>query len=168
LTTAGGILIVDVPVADRAKLDWILEESFEGWYLRHSRKTLMEAELVRAATLWGAPIGLVMLKTVEDEAGYVYYIAVARASREKHVGSALLDDALRYFEGTGMKEVYASIETDNAASEGLFRSRGFVKTNFAEMSRRHGALHTLDMYRKMVVVPGEVLLTKNLGETQPA
>jgi len=163
LTTTNGIMIADVPVADRAKLDGILEESFEGWYLRHSRKTLMEAELVRAATSAGTPVGLVMLKTIETGVGYVYYIAVARDYRRRHVGSMLLDDVLAYFESVGMKEVYASVETDNTASEGLFSSRGFVKTSFGEVSRKHGSLHTLDMYRKMVVVPGEVLLMKTLS-----
>ena len=62
-----------------------------------------------------------------------------------------------------MKEVYASVEEENVASEGLFRSRGFVKTSFGDVSKKHGGFHALDMYRKMVVVPGEVLLLKSLA-----
>ena len=160
--TAEGVLIVDVPVAERPKLDGILEESFEGWYLRHSRRTLMEVELVRAANSSGAPVGLVMLKTLEADVGYVYYIAVARSHRGKGVGGLLLEDALRYFQNAGMKEVYASVETDNEASEALFRSKGFVKTGFGDVSRKYGGFRAIALYRKMVVVPGEILLIRDL------
>ena len=162
MTAQNGIVIVDVPASERTKLDGILEESFEGWYLRHSRRTLAEAELVRAAMSSGKPVGLVMLKTLEVDVGYVYYIAVAQAHRGKGVGGLLLEDALRYFEGVGMKEVYASVEADNVASEALFRSKGFVKTSFGDVSKKYGSLHAIVLYRKMVVVPGEILLMKNL------
>jgi L-amino acid N-acyltransferase YncA len=162
MTAQDGIEIVDVPVAERGKLDGILEEGFEGWYLRHSRKTLMEAELVRAAMSSGTPVGLVMLKTIEAEVGYVYYIAVARSQRGKGVGGLLLDDSLRHFEGAGMREVFASVESDNVASEALFRSRGFVKTGFGEVSKKYGSFQAIVLYRKMVVVPGEILLKKDL------
>ena len=40
---------MDVPRGERAALEQILEESFEGWYLRHSKRTLREVEEVRAA-----------------------------------------------------------------------------------------------------------------------
>ncbi len=163
MTAQNEFLIVDVPAAERASLEGILEESFEGWYLRHSKKTLMDAELVRAAVSSGTPVGLVMLKALDADVGYVYYIATAEAYRRKGVGRMLLEDALRYFASAGMKDVFASVEADNAPSEGLFRSEGFVKTSFGEVSRKHGGLHALDMYRRMVVVPGEVLLFKDLG-----
>lgn len=159
-------MIVDVPPAERTRLDGILEEGFEGWYLRHSRRTLVEAELVRAAMSSGTPVGLVMLKTLEAGVGYVYYIAVARTHRGKGVGRMLLEDALRYFEGAGMREVYASVEGDNVASERLFVSEGFVKTSFGGVSKKYGGFHALDMYRKMVVVPGEVLLRKDLASVR--
>ena len=43
------LAIIDVAKGKRARFDWILEESFEGWYLMHSRRTLRDIELVRAA-----------------------------------------------------------------------------------------------------------------------
>jgi hypothetical protein len=49
MTTPDGTAIVDVPRKERADLEWILEESFEGWYLMHSKRTLRDIELVRAA-----------------------------------------------------------------------------------------------------------------------
>jgi ribosomal protein S18 acetylase RimI-like enzyme len=153
---------VDVPAGKRAGLEWVLEESFEGWYLMHSRRTLRNIELVRAAMSSGKPVGLVMLKTLEGSVSYVYYIAVARAYRRKGIAKRLLEDALRYFKDSGTKEVFASVEEDNTPSEALFASEGFTRTSFSEVSKRHGSLHTVNMYREMLVVPGEVLLRKAL------
>ena len=154
------VVIVDVPPGQRAGLGWILEESFEGWYLRHSMGTLRKIEVVRAAMLAGNPVGLVMLKTLGGTVGYVYYIAVARDHRRKGIARLLLDDALQRFKSSGLKEAYASVEEDNAPSEGLFASDGFSPTSFGEVSKKHGHLRALNMYREMLVVPGEVLLRK--------
>lgn len=155
--------IVDVPVRERAGLEWILDESFEGWYLRHSKGTLRSVEVVRVAMSLGKPVGLVMLKTLETGVGYVYYIAVAKAHRKKGIAKLLLDDVLRHFKAAGMKEVFASVEEDNEPSEALFAAEGFTRTSFSEVSKRHGSLQTLNMYRMMTVVPGEVLLHKTIA-----
>ena len=162
LSASEGVVIIEVPVDERSELGGILEESFEGWYLRHSLGTLKDVEVVRAAQLSGQNVGLIMLKTVEKEVGYVYYIAVARAHRRKGVARFLLQDSLNRFESTGMKEVFAGVETDNLPSEKLFKSEGFTRTNFGEVAKNYGRFHALDMYRKMLVVPGEVLLHKEL------
>ena len=61
MTPPDATVIVDVPRKERAGLEWILEESFEGWYLMHSKRTLRDIELVRAATSSGKPVGLVYL-----------------------------------------------------------------------------------------------------------
>ena len=156
------IMIVDVPAKKRRGLEWILEESFEGWYLMHSKRTLRDVGLVRAAMSSGKPVGLVMLKTMERNVGYVYYIAVAKAHREKGIAKLLLEDALRIFTASSVEEVFASVEEDNAPSEGLFASEGFTRTSFGEVSKKHGKLHALNMYNAMRVVPGEVLLRKEI------
>jgi ribosomal protein S18 acetylase RimI-like enzyme len=164
MTTLEDIAIEDVPVKKRADLRWILEESFEGWYLMYSKRTLRDIELVRAAMLSGKPIGLVMLKTLEKgTVGYVYYIAVAKANRKKGIGKMLLEDALQHFKASGASEVFASVEEDNEPSEALFASEGFTRTSFSEVSRKHGNLRTLNMYREMLVVPGEVVLRKDIA-----
>ena len=155
-------VIVNVPVGERAGLEWILEESFVGWYLMHSKRTLRSVEVVRAALASGKPVGLVMLKTLELGIGYVYYIAVAKAHRKKGIAKLLLDDALRSFKAAGMREAFASVEEDNEPSEALFAAEGFTRTSFSEVSKKHGNLHTLNMYRTMTVVPGEVLLHKTI------
>ena len=153
----------DVTIVERPKLDGILEESFEGWYLRHSLGTLRDVEMVRAAVISGQSVGLVMLKTLEAGVGYVYYIAVAKANRRTGVARLLLRDSLNRFKDAGVTEVFAGVETDNLPSEKLFESEGFSRTNFGDVSKTYGRFHALDMYRKMLVVPGEVLLHKELG-----
>src|SRR5881397_1961546 len=164
MTAQEDVTIVDVPVRKREGLKWILEESFEGWYLMYSKRTLRDIELVRAAMESGKPVGLVMTKTLENgSVGYVYYIAVATANRKKGIGKLLLEDALRIFKASNVKEVFASVEKDNVPSETLFASEGFTKTSFSEVSKRHGSLHTVNMYRAMTVVPGEVLLRKAIS-----
>jgi len=158
-----GIEIVDVPRVQRSELDRILRESFEGWYLAHSIKTLREIETVRAAVSSGDPVGLIMLKTIEPGVGYVFYVAVGRAHRGTGVGGLLLRDALALFKEKGVTEAFASVEEDNLPSEKLFAAEGFTRTNLREVSSRHGTLRALNMYRMMVVVPGEILLHKALG-----
>jgi ribosomal protein S18 acetylase RimI-like enzyme len=163
MTAQEDVMIMDAPIGKRVELEWILEESFEGWYLMHSSRTLRDIELVRAAMSSGRPVGLVMLKTLEGNVGYVYYIAVAKANRNKGIGKRLLDDALRLFKASGVKEIFASVERNNMPSETLFASEGFTRTSFSEVSKRHGSLHTVNMYRAMTVVPGEVLLRKTIA-----
>jgi len=160
VTAQEDVAIVDVPKRKRAGFEWILEESFEGWYLMHSKKTLRNIELVRAAMSTGKPVGLVMLKILVESVGYVYYIAVAKASRKKGIGKLLLEDALRHFKASKVIEVFASVEKDNEPSEALFASEGFTRTSFGQISKKHGSLHAVNMYREMLIVPGEVLLRK--------
>ena len=104
-----------------------------------------------------------MVRNVEPRVGYVYYIAVARESRRRGVARLLLEDAIDRFQKPGLKEVFASAETENIPSEKLFESEGFTRTNFGEVSKKYGRLHSMDMYMKMLVVPGEVLLHKEIA-----
>jgi ribosomal protein S18 acetylase RimI-like enzyme len=163
LTVRDGVEIVDVPMGERETLERILGESFEGWYLRHSKGILRGVETVRAAKLSGEPVGLIMLKNLEPGVAYVFYVAVSKANRRTGVARLLLRDALERFKATGIVEVFASVEEDNPPSEKLFAAEGFVRTNLAEVSRGHGVLRALNMYRMMVVVPGEVLVRRTLG-----
>lgn len=154
---------VEVPKGERERLLPILEESFEGIYLWHARRTLKSIDLVRAARSQdGEDVGLVMLKTLSEGPGYVYYVAVPQRHRMKGVGSMLLDDALAYFAGKGAPEVYASVPDDNAASNALFYSRGFERVKESEVADRYGRFRSFIMYREMMVVRGEVLLVKRL------
>ncbi len=156
--------VSDVPRAERAKLFPILEQSFEGIYLWHARRTLRSIETVRVArTAEGDDAGLIMLKQVTEGAGYVYYVAVHPRFRGMGIGGRLLDGALEDFAKRGFEDVYASVEEDNLGSKRLFESRGFARLEGSEMSERYGRLRSFVMYREMMVVRGEVLLGKRLG-----
>jgi len=163
LTAAEGVVVVDVPAGERGALERILEESFEGWYLRHARGKLQQLEVVRAAMASGTPVGLVMLKTLEARVGYIYYIAVAKAYRRMGVARLLLQDSLVRFREGGVEEVYAGVEIGNVPSVGLFMSGGFTQTSFGEVSKRFGTISAINMYRMMVIVPGEALMWKKIA-----
>jgi len=157
------IEIIDVPKVERARLLPILEESFEGLYLWHARRTLQSIEVVRAArTAEGDDAGLIMLKALGEGTGYVYYVAVPPRFRRKGIGGRLLDDAISQFPQTGVREIYASVEEDNLESKTLFGSRGFERISWSEMAERYGRLRSLLMYREMTVAPGEVIMGKRL------
>ena len=158
------IEISDVEPNDKESLVPLLEESFEGVYLRHSKRTLRDIETVRVARVNGEKVGLVMLKELGKKIGYVYYIAVARKFRGQGIAGKLLDDSLESFFQRGMEEVYASVEEDNEESVRLFASREFKETGFGELSKRHGKISAALLYTKMWVVPGETLLHKDLSQ----
>jgi len=124
---------------------------------------LTKIEVVREAVADEQPVGLVMLRTLNDSIGYVYYIAVARDYRRRKVATRLLEHSLEYFSGLGAQEVYASIEEGNVESEGLFRSRDFSRTSYRELSGKYGYLRALNLYKRMLVVPGETLLCRPLA-----
>jgi len=154
---------VEVPKAERERLAPILDQSFEGIYRWHAGRTLKSIEVVRAArTPDGADAGLIMLKTLREGSGYVYYVAVLPAFRGKGVGGRLLDEAIRYFAEKGVGEVYASAEEDNEESKALFQSRGFQIIEASDMNEKYGALRTRLMYFEMMYVSGEVLLVLRL------
>ncbi len=157
--------VSDALPEEEGRLESILGESFDGWYLRHSRKTLREVEKVRVLRSEGTVVGLAMLKNLDDGVGYVYYLAVARAHRKKGFGGKLLDDALAFFASTGVTAVYASVENEEAMR--LFESKGFRRTDFGEVSTRYGVFRAVSMYRSMLAVPGEVLLRVDLGLGSP-
>jgi len=165
--TSPAIEISEVQKGERARLLPILEESFEGLYLWHARRTLQSIEVVRAAkTAEGEDAGLLMLKRIAQGAGYVYYVAVPPRFRRRGVGGRLLDDAISYFARSEVRDVYASVEEDNIESRTLFGSRGFERVQGAEMAKRYGRVRALLMYREMTVVPGELLLGKRLDAGQ--
>jgi ribosomal protein S18 acetylase RimI-like enzyme len=162
----GEFRIVDVAREERDSLERLLEESFTGLYLWHSKKTLKEIEFVRAATIDQLPVGLVMLKMMNESCGYVYYIAVSKEQRRMKIGGRLLDDSLDYLSKLGAREAYASVSEDNAESEALFGSRNFRPIGYNDLASKYGKLHALKMYKQMLVVPGEILLCAEIRNSE--
>jgi ribosomal protein S18 acetylase RimI-like enzyme len=120
--------VVEVPKGERARLLPILDESFEGLYLWHARRTLQSIDVVRAARApEGVDAGLIMLKMLSADAGYVYYVAVPSRFRRQGIGGRMLDDGLAYFVEKRAQDVYASVGEENVESKTLFASRGFER-----------------------------------------
>jgi ribosomal protein S18 acetylase RimI-like enzyme len=152
-------------LSERERLYPILESSFDGWYLSHSKRTLREIEKVFAARLGDVNVGLVMLKNIDLKIGYVYYIAVTSEYRGQKIGSKLLEYSLNYFYELGANTVFASLTVEHGGgSKALFESHGFIETNFGRVSKRYGKLHAINMYRKMLVVSGELVVYKELTQ----
>ena len=148
--------------SERQRLDPIIDASFEGWYQRHAKRTLREIETVFEANVAEKSAGLAMLKKLDSEKGYVYYIAVLPEYRGKKIGSRLLDKSLDYLFEHGATIVFASLMQEHEEANYLFSSRGFVKTNYGDLAKRYGKLHTVNLYRKMLVVSGEVVVYKEV------
>ena len=149
----------------RVSLDPIINASFAGWYQRHAKRTLRDIESVIAARIGEVDVGVAMLKMLDSEKGYIYYIAVLPEYRGKKLGSKLLDYSLRYLLERGSIVVYASLMQEHDEASFLFNSRGFKRTNFGEISKKYGNLHAINLYRKMLVVSGEVVVFKEISRT---
>ena len=155
-----GVEILEVAGGERRLLEPILDESFTGWYRSHAKHTLRNIEIVHAAIFEGKRVGVVMLNWLNKEAGYVYYIAVLPSLRSHGIAGSLLDDSLGFFFQLGAREVYASVTSDHEEPLALFKSRGFRAIGFREISRKYGVVSAMNLYRKMLVVSGEMLLVR--------
>ena len=149
--------------AERENLDSIIDTSFEGWYQRHAKRTLKEIETVFAAKSGDVEVGLAMLKKLDSKTGYIYYIAVLPEYRGRKIGGKLLDHSLSYFFDNGVNVVFASLIQEHDEPTKLFKSRRFRETHFGEVAKKYGNLHAINMYRKMLVVSGEVVVFKDLS-----
>lgn len=152
----------EITGSERELLDPILDTSFEGWYLRHAKRTLREIETVYAAKSGEVYSGLSMIKKLDSKTGYVYYIAVLPEYRGKKIGAKLLDRSIERFLDDGAEVVFASLMQEHDEANFLFKSRGFIETTFGGVAKRYGNLHAINLYRKMVVVTGEVVVFKDL------
>jgi ribosomal protein S18 acetylase RimI-like enzyme len=158
-----GPALVDLLGADRERAVPVIRDGFEGIYRWHAKRTLREIARVRGAEEDRTIVGVSMIERLVPEVGYVYYIAVLSAWRRRGVAARLLDDALAWFTAEGARVVYAAAEHDNAASIGLFRSRGFREVERHELGYREGGLGAWGLRSRMRIVHGEVLLGRRLA-----
>ncbi len=106
-----------------------------------------------------------MVRKLDARTGYVYYIAVLPEYRGRKIGGKLLDRSISYFSGQGANAIFASLIQEHEEPKLLFKSRGFIETNFGEVAKKYGNLHAINMYRKMLVVSGEVVVFKESSQT---
>jgi len=104
-----------------------------------------------------------MLKQIDQKIGYIYYIAVSADYRGRKIGSRMLEYSLTYFSDLGVDVVFASLTVEHGGeSKILFETHGFIETSFGQVSKKYGKLHAINMYRKMLVVSGELVVYKDL------
>ncbi|MGI0129266.1 MAG: GNAT family N-acetyltransferase [Thermoplasmata archaeon] len=155
--------MVELAGSDRERAVPVVIDSFVGIYRWHARRTLREVARVRAVEVGGEVAGISMIQPLVPGVGYVYYLAVRRAFRRRGIGGALLDDALRAFQGDGTRVVYGAAEEENAGSIALFLSRGFRVVERRELGYREGGLGAWGLRSRMWIVSGEVLLGRRLA-----
>jgi ribosomal protein S18 acetylase RimI-like enzyme len=149
------VQIEGAPTESRKSLRLIVDQSFQGIYRWHARRTLRSVKWVRKATRAGTRVGLTMVTMLGQSCGYICYIAVTPAQRAKGIGGFLLDDALELLRAAGAQEVFACAQADNVPSIRLLRSRDFVRTGFRELVLVKGFARTARLWIRMVVAPGE-------------
>jgi ribosomal protein S18 acetylase RimI-like enzyme len=159
--------IRELSADNRGAANSVLEQSFEGWYLWHAKRTLKDVEQVFAAYVGETIAGVSMLKMLESNIGYVYYIAVSSNFRRHGIGRSLLKKSNEYFLAKGADLVFAGISEDNEESKGLFSSQGFEHITFSELGKSFGRLKAVVLYRKMTIVSGEIVYVKRLTHELP-
>jgi [ribosomal protein S18]-alanine N-acetyltransferase len=92
------------------------------------------------------PAGFILYRIVADEAE-ILTVAVARASRRRGIGGALLEEALRHAYREGAERTYLEVEDTNRAAIALYR-----RADFQETGRRAG------YYREGRTTPGGALV----------
>ncbi|HLN51804.1 MAG TPA: GNAT family N-acetyltransferase [Thermoplasmata archaeon] len=163
--------LIDLVGDDRERALPILKESFEGIYRWHAKRTMRDIPVFRAVEADGVVVGASMLDRLTPEVGYLYYVFVGRDHRRRGIAGTLLDDALGRFRSEEVRVVYAAAEEENAASRGLFRSRGFREVERKEPGWLEGGLGAWGLRTRMRLVSGEVLmglrLDPSLAEPRP-
>jgi ribosomal protein S18 acetylase RimI-like enzyme len=157
-----GIELSDLPIDARELAVPIIKDSFVGIYRWHAKRTLRRITCVRAARIDGTMVGISMLDRLVPEAGYVYYMAIGKAYRNRGIGGLLLDDALAKFRKEGAQIIYAAAEEDNEPSLALLRSRGFRLIERKELGYKEGGLGAWGLRSRMMLVSGEVLMGMRL------
>lgn len=155
--------VIDLTGNDRDRAIPVLKDGFEGIYRWHAKRTLGTATWVRAIILGDEVVAVSILERLDPEVGYVYYLSTGLAHRREGWGGLLLDDALDRFRRGGARVAYGAVEEDNAASIGLFRSRGFRQVERKELGFREGGLGAWGLRSRMTLVGGEVLMGLRLS-----
>ncbi len=168
MTARDAPVLIDLEGPERERAVPVVRDGFEGIYRWHAKRTLHDIERVRALEVDATVVGVSMLEHLRPEVGYVYYVAVLTEWRRRGQASRLLDDALAWFSGSGVRVVYAAAEENNTASLALFRSRGFRVVDRNETRFSDGGLGAWGLRSRMRIVWGEVLLGLRLRPEPPA
>ncbi len=158
------IIVRDMSINDRDQVREILEQSFEGWYLREGLKGIDSSDRVLVAEVSGKVAGMAELRFYDagETIGIVYYLATHPTYREMGIASRLLDDALKLFKEKGASLALCSMEHENNASVEFFNKHGFKETSVRSLVSRY-KMHFFGILRRALIVPGETIYTKSIG-----
>ncbi len=163
MTVSAEIVVRDMNASDRDQVKEILEQSFEGWYLREGLKGIDSSDRVLVAEVSGKVAGMAELRfyNAGEMIGIVYYLATHPSYRELGIASRLLDDALKLFKEKGTSLALCSIEHENQASVEFFSKHGFKETSVRSLASKY-KIHFFGILRRALIVPGETIYTKNV------
>jgi ribosomal protein S18 acetylase RimI-like enzyme len=105
-----------------------------------------------------------MMKMPAPGVGYVYYLAISPAERQRGTGGLLLDACLDRLASQGAAVILASVTKGNLPSERLVASRSFRPWHFRNLARRFGAAAALRLWMVMTVAPGERVFMRLLKD----
>ncbi len=102
------------------------EFHFESWSPGRIRAELrMPGAVALVAEERAAPVGIVLAQDRGERAATIQSLLVARSSRGRGIGRALLRAALAAMGRRGRRRTSLGVETGNAAAIGLYSSEGF-------------------------------------------
>jgi len=132
-----GLTIRDVTAGDIPALLGVDAACFAPFWCydaRHLERFCTTARM-RVAERDGVAVGYTLCTVIGDD-GLLGRLCVAPPWRRKGVGSALLGDAVRSVWDRGIGRVVLSTQTDNVASQALYR-----QAHFRDTGRRYAFLH---------------------------
>ena len=140
--------LTEATSGDAAAISALHGASFRrGWNEQEVETLLTDRHVLAHRAMTGSKMaGFIMSRLVEDEAE-ILTVAVARESRRRGVGRALLEEAMRHAYREGAERMYLEVEDTNRAAIALYRW-----AEFHETGRRAG------YYREGRTAPGGALV----------
>jgi ribosomal protein S18 acetylase RimI-like enzyme len=142
-------------------MEEICRLSFDGLYGYFAIRSLRSSYHILASKDGQKVVGFAALNSVhigKRMLGNILWLAVHPELRRKGVASGLLEAGMGYFRDHGIYSVYVSVRNSNSAALCSFERKGFKRLGLQELLKLYG-LRVLEVYSKMRIVPGEIVLT---------
>ena len=121
-------MIRNVDATDLERVRTLLASVPEAapWSADYSRLALQGGLSVRVAEEEGIVCGLVVFRTMADEAE-ILNLAVASTSRRRGIGSRLMEDALAACKTAGVKRIFLEVRESNDAARKFYLRMGLTE-----------------------------------------
>jgi ribosomal protein S18 acetylase RimI-like enzyme len=156
-----GLIVRQAEPRDTDAMEEISRLSFDGLYGYFAFRSLNSSDHILISKDGQKVVGFAVLKSVhvrKHMLGNIQWLAVHPELRRRGVASGLIEASMGYFKDHGMNNVYVSVRKGNSAALCSFERKGFRRLDFHELLRLYG-LRVLEVYSKMRIVPGEIVLT---------